>query len=118
MTVEADIKTVLATACPRVFPDFAPVGTTRPYVTYREVPGGTVISPLAKEVPDKENSVFQINVWANSRASAKATIKAIESAMILATTFTAKPVSRPSSDFDADIPEFSTEQEFSVWSNR
>jgi hypothetical protein len=117
MTIESEIKTVLATACARVFPDFAPVGTTRPYCTYRQV-GGDVISPLAKEVPDLKHGVFQVNVWANSRASAALTMLAIESAMILATTFTAKPISAPSSDFDADVPVFGSEQDFSVWSAR
>lgn len=117
MTVEADLKTVLATVCARVFPDFAPVGTTKPYVTYRQV-GGDVITPMAKEVPNLQYGVFQINVWANSRASAASTILAIESAMVLATTFTAKPASAPVSDFDADVPVFGSEQDFYVWSTR
>lgn len=117
MTIEASIKTVLATACARVFPDFAPVGTTRPYVTYQQV-GGNVINPLAKEVPDKQHGEFQVNVWANSRASAASIMLAIESAMRLATTFTAKPLGAPVSDFDADVPVFGSRQDFSVWSNR
>lgn len=117
MTIESSIKTVLATACTRVFPDFAPVNTTRPYITYRQV-GGEVINPLAKEVPVKQHGIFQVNVWANSRASAALTMLAIESAMTLATTFTAKPVSAPVSDFDAEVPVFGSEQEFNVWSDR
>lgn len=117
MSISSLIKTVLETACPRVFPGFAPVGTTKPYVTYRQV-GGDVISPLAKEVPNLQNGMFQVNVWANSHASAASIMLAIESAMTLATTFTAKPVSAPSEDFDADIPVFGAEQDFSVWSNR
>jgi hypothetical protein len=117
MTVEANIKTALATACPRVFPDFAPVGTTRPYVTFRQV-GGNITNLLAKEVPAWQNGTFQINVWANSRKSAAETMLAIESAMTLATTFTAKPLSPPVSDFDADVPVYGSEQEFYVWSTR
>lgn len=117
MTVSTDIKAVLVTACARVFPGFAPVGTTRPYVTYRQV-GGDVISPLAKEVPNLQHGVFQVNVWANSHASAASTMLAIESAMTLATAFTAKPINAPSEDFDADVPVYGAEQEFSVWSAR
>lgn len=116
-TIEAAIKTVLATACARVFPDFAPVNTTRPYVTYQAI-GGEVINPLAKEVPNLQHGEFQISVWANSRASAASTMLAIESAMRLATTFTAKPMGAPVSDFDADVPVFGSRMDFSVWSTR
>jgi hypothetical protein len=57
-------------------------------------------------------------VWANSRVSAAATMLAIESAMTLATTFTAKPLGAPVSDFDADVPVFGSRQDFYVWSSR
>ncbi len=117
MTINADVKTVLATCCTRVFPDFAPVGTTRPYVTYRQV-GGDVINPIGKEVPNLRHPTFQVNVWANSRASADSTMLAIESAMRLATTFTASPVGEASSDFDADVPVYGSEQDFTVWCER
>ena len=117
MTIEASIKTVLGTACARVFPDFAPVNTTRPYVTYQQV-GGDVVNPLAKEVPDLQMGEFQVNVWANSRASAASTMLAVESAMRLASTFTAKPVSAPIADFDADVPVFGARMDFHVWSAR
>ena len=52
MTVEADITTVLKTQCARVFPDFAPMSTTRPYVTYQKI-GGRTINLYGKVVPDK-----------------------------------------------------------------
>lgn len=117
MSIEADIKAVLATACARVFPDFAPVSTTRPYVTFRQV-GGDTINPLAQEVPNLRHPTFQVNVWANSRASAASTMLAIESAMRLATTFTASPVGESASDFDADVPVYGAEQEFTVWCPR
>lgn len=117
MTIEADVKTVLATCCARVFPDFAPVGTTKPYVTFRQV-GGSTIRPLANEVPNLRNPIFQVNVWANSRASAALTMLAIESAMRLTAAFTASPVGEPVSDFDADVPVYGSEQEFSLWCER
>lgn len=114
MTVEADIKTVLGTVCARVFPDFAPVGTTKPYVTFQQI-GGDVINPLGKEVPNLRHMEMQVNVWANSRASAISTSRAIEDAMRVATQFTAKPVSAAVSDFDADVPVFGSRQDFSIW---
>src|SRR3989304_4397738 len=91
MTIEAAIKTVLATACARVFPDFAPVNTTRPYLTFQQI-GGDVINPLDKTVPDAQFGEFQVSCWANSRASAALTMLAVESAMRQATTFFGKPV--------------------------
>ncbi len=117
MTIEAEIKTVLATACTRVFPDFAPVNTTRPYCTYQQI-GGAVVNPLSPEVPGIQNGEFQVSIWANSRASAALTMLAIESAMRLSTTFVAKPTSAPVSDFDADMQVFGSRQDFSVWSER
>lgn len=117
MTVEADIKTVLAAVCARVFPDFAPVGTTRPYVTYRQV-GGDVIAPLDKTVPGQAFRMFQINVWANSRASAALTMAAIDSAMRQAAAFVALPNSEPISDFDADVPVYGAEQDWTIFGDR
>jgi hypothetical protein len=50
VTFEADLYTLLKTVTPRVFPDFAPTATARPYVTYQQV-GGRVINPLANTAP-------------------------------------------------------------------
>jgi hypothetical protein len=117
MSVEGDIKTALATACARVFPDFAPVGTTRPYVTFQKI-GGYVINPLDNTMPGKQNGEFQLNVWANSRASAELTMLAIETAMRASTAFVAMPLSASVSDYDADVPVFGARQDWSVWSDR
>jgi hypothetical protein len=117
MTLEAKLVAILKVVCPRTFTDFAPPTTTRPYVTFQQI-GGAVINPLANEVPDKENAEIQINVWADTRAEAKAAIKAIEAALIIATTFQARPVAAPASDFDADIPVYCSRQDFTIWCDR
>ncbi len=39
MTLEAALAAVLETVCPRVFPDFAPTSTARPYITYQQIGG-------------------------------------------------------------------------------
>lgn len=117
MTVEASIYSVLSAVCPRVFPDIAPVGTTRPYVTYAQY-GGQVINPLGPGVPDKQNGEFQINVWANARPQAAALMLQIESAMRQATTFQARPLGAPASDYDPDSLVYGSRQDFSVWSSR
>lgn len=117
MTVEADITTVLRTVCDRVSPDFAPVNTVRPYVTFQCI-GGDAVTYLGREVPSKQNQIFQVNVWAATRASAATLALAIESAMTLATTFQAKPMGAPVADFDSDVPVYGSAQDFDVWSDR
>lgn len=117
MTVEASINTVLAAVCPRVFPDFAPVSTVRPYITYQQI-GGDAPGFVGREVPSKQNGLIQINVWADTRMAASALAIQIEAAMIAATAFQANAQGAPAGDFDADIPVYGCRQDFSVWSDR
>lgn len=117
MTLEAILVALLKQSSPRAFGDFAPPTTERPYITFQQI-GGDVITPLGREVPGKENAVMQINVWADTRSQAKALIKAIEAALILAPEFIAKPVAAPQSDFDADVPVCCSRQDFSIWHDR
>lgn len=114
MTFEADLFALLKAVTPRVFPDFAPVSTQRPYVTYQQI-GGRVINPLANVSPGRRNSELQINVWSNSRSEALALSRAIEDAMRAATAFQARPISAAVSDYDADIPVYGCRQDFSCW---
>lgn len=111
MTFEADLFTRLKTVCPRVFPDFAPILTPRPYVTWQQV-GGDVINPLDNSKPGVRLPEVQINVWADSRLTAMATIRAIEDAMRAATTFHARPLGDAVADFDADMPVYGARQDF------
>ncbi len=117
MTVEADIKTLLTLDCPRVFPDFAPVKTPRPYVTYQQI-GGEAINFTDGAVPSTENGDFQVNVWADSRPEAKALIKAVEVRLRGATQFAVLVLSQPVSDYDADVPVYGSRQDFSIHSTR
>jgi hypothetical protein len=117
VTVEADIKTVLATCCDRVFPDFAPFNTTRPFVCYQQI-GGLVLNPLDRSLSNKQIGDFQVTVTATSRASAASVIASIEAAMRAAAQFVAKPISAPRSDFDAEVKVFEALQDFRVISNR
>ena len=117
MTVEADLKALLALDCPRTFPDFAPVGTTRPYVTFQQV-GGDAMNYVDDTAPGIKHGEFQVNVWADNRASAAALALAIEARLRAATQFQARPISAPVSDFDADVPVYGTRQDFSIHSTR
>jgi hypothetical protein len=118
MTVEADLYTLLKTQCDRVFPDFAPLSTVRPYVTYQKI-GGRPINVYGKLVPNKALSMYQINVWADTRIQADALSWAIDSAMRTATVFDAKPETDPVSVFEDDEPNLrGTRQDFAVVHNR
>lgn len=114
MTFETDLFNLLKAVTPRVFPDFAPVSTPRPYVTFQQV-GGAVINYADNTDPDAELPDIQVNVWAAARAEAKALIRQIESAMRAASAFSARPISAAVSDFDADVPVYGSRQDFSCW---
>jgi hypothetical protein len=117
MTVEEDLYAVLSGVCERAYPDIAPVGTAKPYVTYQQI-GGQVIKPLGKVVPDKQNGEYQVNVWADTRKEAKTLILAIEAGLCLASAFIAKPISASRSDYDHDNAVYGSIQDFSIWSER
>lgn len=116
-TLEQKLYAVLAAICPRVFPDFAPADTARPYVTFQQV-GGEVVDFITQDVPTLENAAMQVNVWADSRMEAKATILQIEAALIASTTLQARPEAAAVSDFDADMERYCSRQDFSIWAAR
>mgnify|MGYP000102249442 CR=1 FL=1 len=114
MTFEADLFTLLKLEATRVFPDFAPVTTQRPYVTYQGI-GGAVINPLDNSAPGKRNAEVQITVWSNTRKEALTISRAIETRMRAASAFQARPLAAEVADYDADIPVYGCRQDFSCW---
>lgn len=117
MTLEEQLTALLRTVCPRVYCDFAPTDTARPYLTFQQI-GGESPTFIDNTVPSKENAEVQVNVWSDSRLEAKATIKQIETALIEATAVQARPVSASRSDFDADMKRYGATQDFSIWADR
>lgn len=115
MTFESDLFTLLSGVTPRVFPDFAPVSTARPYVTYQQI-GGDVLNMVANVAPGVRNSMLQINVWSNTRAEALQVMRAIEDAMCTTSVFkAARPIAAAVADYDADIPVYGCRQDFTCW---
>jgi Asp-tRNA(Asn)/Glu-tRNA(Gln) amidotransferase A subunit family amidase len=117
MTIEADLFTVLSAVTPRVFPDFAPVDTTRPYVTYQQI-GGLPVNYVNQELADNKNGEFQINVWGDTRMEVSALMLQIEAALRAAAAFVAEPMSQPVSDYDHDVPVYGARQDWTIWSER
>lgn len=117
MTVETLLRAAIVGLCPRVFADVAPVKTLRPYVTYQQI-GGEVITFLDNSLPSKENAVFQINVWDDTRQGAKALAKQIEAALTTTMSIQARPMAAVMSDYDEDMERYGTRQDFSAWCDR
>ena len=116
MTLEASLNTILS-GIALTFPDFAPADTPLPYITYQQI-GGDAVSYLGKEVSSKENAVMQITVWAASRKDAKAAIKAAEAALVTSGLLQATAVAASISDYEAGLPAYSSQQDFSIWADR
>lgn len=119
MTVESNITAALTplVAAGSVYPDLAPVGAPRPYITYQQV-GGQSVDFLERAMPSKKNGRYQVNVWADTRAVAAALILQVEAAIVLATAFQASAQGAPISTFESDTKLYGAMQDFSVWSDR
>lgn len=117
MAIERQLYDAIAVLCPRMFFDFAPVSTARPYVTCQHI-GGNSLRFLDNTAADKRHVIFQVNVWANSRLEATTLARQIEDSLCAATVFVAMPDSEPVSDFDADVPVYGCRQDWSIFAIR
>jgi hypothetical protein len=116
MTMEATIYALLHTQCARVFPDVAPFDTPLPYVIYQEIGGAA--PTYTNGLPNKGNAFVQVSVWAATRAAANDLARAIEAAMVAATSMQATPQSARMAMHDEDTDRRGTRQDFSVWAAR
>jgi hypothetical protein len=118
MTVESDlfglIKGLVGNRC---FPDFAPLGTVRPFITFEQV-GGEALSFVDGSLPDKKHGRFEIGVYADSRASCAAVALQVEAAMAGATMFQSTAIHAPISDYASEVKIYSSTQNFRVFSTR
>jgi hypothetical protein len=113
MSMESDLVTLLKLQCVRTFPDFAPINTVRPYITYHHV-GGRSLRWLDKTAADKRQSLVQINVWADTRSAALVLARAIEDAMCASAAFSAMPVEEPIATAEPDFNRYGTIQDFQI----
>ena len=118
MTVESAIfDTLKGLVSNRVYPDAAPSGVTKPYITYTQV-GGEVVNYVEGTMPNRKNGLFQINVWADTRAAASSLMLLVEAAMLAAPVFAATADRAPFYEYDQDVPIYGAHQDFSIWSDR
>lgn len=120
MTVEADIfnalKSLVASADGkfRVYPDVAPTGVAKPYITFQQV-GGTAVNLLDGAAPGKRNGRFQINCWADTRSAAATLSRQVEDALRAVTSLQTTVLGAPVSVYEEDVPLYGTRQDFSLW---
>lgn len=118
MTVEASIFGILGPLVSnRCYPDFAPLGTVRPFITYEQA-GGDALSFLDGALPDKKHGRFEVGVYADSRAACAALALQVEAAMAAAASFQSTAIHAPISDYASDVKIYSSTQNFSVFSTR
>lgn len=114
MTMESALYTLLASKCPRVFPDTAPALTATPYVIFQQM-GGQVINPMDNSAPGLRNARMLVRVWSNKRTEAVELADQIEDAMRSAPGFKARPDAAKFNDYDDELNLYGSEQEYSVW---
>ena len=118
MTVESDLfDTLKGLVSSRCYPDFAPVGTVRPFICFEQT-GGDAMHYLEGTLPDKKNGRFEVSVYADTRAACAALALQVEATMAAATVFTAYALHAPISDYAGDVMIYSSTQNFSVFSTR
>jgi len=114
MSVESDLFAVLGPLVSnRAYPDVAPDGVAKPYLTYQQV-GGNALNFLSG-IPDKRNGRFQINVWASTRVAASTLIRQVEDALRQSTALRATTEGGAVSDYEDDLKLYGARQDFSVW---
>lgn len=115
MSIEADIVNALtALVSGRVFPDIAPEGTARPYITYQQV-GGSSINFLDRTTPSKKNGRWQMNVWADTRLDAGALSRQVENTLRMAAALQTTVLEAPIATYDEETGLRGTRQDFSFW---
>jgi hypothetical protein len=118
MTVESTLHSLLASlVASRVYPDVAPEGTARPYITYQQVGGRSPVY-IEGALPTTKNGRFQLSIWSTSRASTAALALQAEAALVASTTLQAEPVGAPVAVHEPDTGLYGALQDFSVWSPR
>ncbi|MBR8219798.1 DUF3168 domain-containing protein [Burkholderia vietnamiensis] len=96
----------------RCFPDVAPEGTARPYITYMAA-GGQSANYLDDTVA-LQNSRMQLNVWADDRAGASRLMQAVI-AVLTGPPINATSIGAPASVYEADTKLRGSRLDFSIW---
>jgi len=117
MSLEPQLHALLLTKCPRVFPDVAPSGTAKPFVTWQGL-GGESLGFLDNTSADKRHTLMQVSVYATTRLEALALIRDIETDMRASAAFTATPQGEAMSGYETDTGLYGCVQRFEIFAAR
>jgi len=117
MSFESQLFGILQAACPRVFPDVAPLGAATPYLTWQQL-GGESLRFLDNTAPDKRNLLMQVNAWAKTRMEATVLSRQIENALCASALFIAIPEGEAISTYEDDTLLYGCIQRLSIYAAR
>lgn len=116
-----DLETALAAAlqaqCPRTSPMVAPVDTALPYITWQHI-GGVPVRYADNAAGNRRMVMVQVNVWAATVAAALLLIRQVEDALCASAVFTARPLSEPIGQHEADFARYGFIQDFEIVGDR
>jgi len=115
--MEAALQTLLLTACPRVFPDVAPNGTAKPWVTWQAL-GGESLGYLDNTAADKRHTLMQVSAYATTRMQSLQIIRDIETLMRASAAFIASPQGEAISTYESDTLLYGSIQRFEIFATR
>jgi hypothetical protein len=115
--MEADLQTLLLTACPRVYPDVAPNNTAKPWVTWQAL-GGESLGYLDNTAADKRHTLMQVSCYATTRIQALQIIREVETLMRASPAFIATPQSEALSTYEPDTLLYGSIQRFEIFATR
>lgn len=116
MSLESDIVTALTSLVSgRVFPEFAPYSTVKPFIVYQQV-GGSAENFLESAVVGKKNARIQISCWTTTRQSANTLARSAEDALVVS-GLKAYVLGAFIAAYEDEVEPhlYGTHQDFSVW---
>lgn len=117
MSMESELDALLKTKCPRVYPDVAPSGALKPFVTWQGI-GGESLGFMDNTAADKRKTLMQVSVFSTTRLQSLTLIRDIETALRGNATFVARPQGEPMSTHEQDTQLFGCVQRFEITSVR
>jgi len=115
---EERIGAVLQQVCPRAHMNTAPAAVQTPYLVWQVIPGGRAMTFLNKAQGDKVHLPVQVGAWGDTPEQVIALIRAVEQALLAATTVNARPLSAYHSGSDEDTGRHSAVQDFEIFAPR
>jgi hypothetical protein len=116
MSLESDIVAALTSLVSgRVFPEFAPYSTVKPFIVYQQV-GGSAENFLEATVVGKKNARIQVSCWTTTRLSANSLARQAEGAMVTS-SLKAYVMGAFIAAYEDEVEPalYGTHQDFSVW---